>query len=119
MVAHGNVRQEDVEPADERVEAEVPPRHRLVVVEQGGVGVRELAEFGFRWFSPADPAPLRGWLSDPDPALLDHNEAVARRHFSLDALVRRLDLLLSGAPMCHHSGASTEGNTTACDCLTA
>jgi len=80
---------------------------------------RELAAFGFRWFSPADPGPLQVWLADPDPALLDGNEEVARRHFGLDALVRRLDLLLSGAPMCHHSGASTEGNTTACDCLTA
>jgi len=80
---------------------------------------RELAAFGFRWFSPADPGPLQAWLADPDHTLLDDNETVARRHFGLDALVRRLDLLLSGAPMCHHSGASTEGNTTACDCLTA
>ena len=36
---------------------------------------------------------------------------------------RRLDLLLSGVPMCHHSGVSPdgdseEGNATACDCLT-
>jgi mannosylglucosylglycerate synthase len=84
---------------------------------------RELAAFGFRWFSPADPEPLRHWSAAPDRALLDHNEATARRHFGLDALVRRLDLLLSGVPMCHHSGASPdgdskEGNVTACDCLT-
>jgi mannosylglucosylglycerate synthase len=80
---------------------------------------RELAAFGFRWFSPSAPDPLRRWLARPDPALLDHNEVLARRHFGLDALVRRLDLLLSGVPMCHHSGASREGTTTACDCLTA
>ena len=41
MVAHPNPRQEEVEPADERVETEVPPRDRLVVVEQGRVGVGE------------------------------------------------------------------------------
>jgi glycosyltransferase involved in cell wall biosynthesis len=79
----------------------------------------ELAALGFRWFAADDPAPLRRWLADPDPALLDHNEALARRHFGMDALVRRLDLLLTGAPMCHHSGAHREGDLTGCDCLTA
>jgi hypothetical protein len=43
MVAHRDVRQEEVEPAHERVEAEVPPGERLVVVEQVGVGVGQPA----------------------------------------------------------------------------
>ncbi|WP_214407730.1 hypothetical protein [Pseudonocardia lacus] len=58
----------------------------------------ELAAFGFRWFDAHDPEPLRAWLADPDPGLLDHNEAIARDHFGIDALARRLEPLLPGAP---------------------
>jgi mannosylglucosylglycerate synthase len=98
--------------------------HRRPIAVAAFPVARELAAFGFRWFSTADATPLRRWLAEPDPALLDHNEAVARRHFDMDALVRRLDLLLSGAPMCHHSGAPSgvahgEGTLTGCDCVTA
>src|SRR5439155_10426177 len=50
----------------------------------------ELAAFGFRWFPASDPAPLRAWLASPDWAVLDTNEDVARRRFSLDRL--RADL---------------------------
>ena len=84
---------------------------------------RELATVGFRWFDPADLGAVQRWLADPDPALLDHNEELARRHFGMAALVRRLDLLLSGPSMCHHSGAprtgaDREGTLTGCDCST-
>jgi glycosyltransferase involved in cell wall biosynthesis len=54
----------------------------------------ELASFGLRWFPVDDPEPLRAFLADPDAALLDHNRAVALRHFSLDALTRQLAELL-------------------------
>ena len=54
----------------------------------------ELASFGLRWFPVEDPEPLRAFLADPDQALLDHNRAVALRHFSLDALTRQLAELL-------------------------
>jgi mannosylglucosylglycerate synthase len=57
----------------------------------------ELASFGLRWFPVDDPAPLRAFLADPDRALLDHNRAVALRHFSLDALTRQLAELLRAA----------------------
>jgi mannosylglucosylglycerate synthase len=57
----------------------------------------ELAAFGLRWFPVDDPEPLRAFLADPDPALLDHNRAVALRHFSIDALTRQLAELLRAA----------------------
>jgi mannosylglucosylglycerate synthase len=92
--------------------------HRKPLVVGDFPVARELAALGFCWFSPADLDAVRRWLADPDPGLLDVNEEVARRHFGMDALVRRLDLLLSGSPMCHHSGAHGEGKLTGCDCLT-
>jgi mannosylglucosylglycerate synthase len=57
----------------------------------------ELAAFGFRWFPAGDPAPLAAFLDRPDVALLEHNRAVALRHFSLDALAAHLAELLREA----------------------
>jgi hypothetical protein len=92
----------------------------------------ELVTFGFQWFPVTDPAPLQAWLADRDPALLDYNEAVAGVHFGIDALARRLERLLSGAPVCHHLSAHAALGPRAagafehdaegppgCDCLTA
>lgn len=93
---------------------------------------QELVTFGFRWFPVPDPAPLQAWLIDRDPALLDHNEAIAKAHFGIDALAHRLEQLLSGAPVCHHRPAHAALGPRAagapdhdpegppeCDCLTA
>ena len=57
----------------------------------------ELAAFGFRWFPADDPTPLKAFLDHPDPALLDANHDIARRHFSLDALTSQLGALLRSA----------------------
>jgi mannosylglucosylglycerate synthase len=57
----------------------------------------ELAAFGFRWFPADDPEPLRAFLECPEPGLLEHNDVVARRHFSLDALTARLAEVLERA----------------------
>jgi mannosylglucosylglycerate synthase len=80
---------------------------------------RELAAFGFRWFPTDDPEPLAHWLASADPALLDHNEAVARAYFSIDALARRLELLLTGAPVCHDAGSHPRWRLPGCVCSTA
>ncbi|MGQ0520917.1 MAG: hypothetical protein ACT4PX_07195 [Actinomycetota bacterium] len=57
----------------------------------------ELRAFGFTWFPADDPAPLDAWLRRPDPALLDRNQAVARRHFALPDLPGRIRDLLDQA----------------------
>jgi len=54
----------------------------------------ELAAFGFRWFGAGDAGAIDAWLRQPDPALLDHNRALARRHFSRADLPGRLAPLL-------------------------
>jgi glycosyltransferase involved in cell wall biosynthesis len=57
----------------------------------------ELRPFGFRWFPTDDPEPLRRFLADPDAALLDHNRAVAREHFSQTRVEADLRALLERA----------------------
>jgi mannosylglucosylglycerate synthase len=57
----------------------------------------ELRALGFRWFDVDDPQPLQDWLADPDPSLLDTNQRIARRHFSLETVTAELRALLDEA----------------------
>jgi glycosyltransferase involved in cell wall biosynthesis len=93
--------------------------HRKPIAVADFPVARELGAFGFRWFPADDPAQLRAWLADPDPALLDHNQALAETHFGIDALARRLELLLSGPSVCHHAGTAGVDGRPRCNCLTA
>jgi glycosyltransferase involved in cell wall biosynthesis len=54
----------------------------------------ELAAFGFDWFGLSETDRLRHWLEAPDPALLEHNLAVASAHFSLEDLPDRIAAVL-------------------------
>lgn len=56
--------------------------------------VDELRHLGFRWLRAGEPGDLRRWLADPDPAVLDHNQAVARAHFNLRDLPAALAAVL-------------------------
>jgi hypothetical protein len=57
----------------------------------------ELRALGLRWFDPTRPARLDAFLRDPDDALHDHNEALARTHFGLDRLAADVSRLLAEA----------------------
>ena len=66
---------------------------------------REVARLGFVWFPVEDPAPLAAWFTDPDPALLASNRALARRHFGPDALTGRLaETLARAGVQCPRAG---------------
>jgi mannosylglucosylglycerate synthase len=71
--------------------------HRLPAAVGEYPVAAELRALGFRWFGCDDPAPLAAFIASPDPALLDHNQAVVRTHLSLDVMAERLARLLDEA----------------------
>jgi hypothetical protein len=57
----------------------------------------ELRALGFEWFDPEDPTGLDRFLREPDEALLDRNQRLAREHFSFDRMASELRTLLDDA----------------------
>jgi glycosyltransferase involved in cell wall biosynthesis len=75
--------------------------HRRVLAIGDYPVARELAVLGFRWLPASRPDALARWLERPDPAVLDHNAEIARRHFSLADLPGKLARLIESAGWAH------------------
>jgi len=58
----------------------------------------ELRRFGFSWFDVDAPGVVAQWMELGDDTIIDTNALVARRHFSLDDLPRRLTRCLAQLP---------------------
>ena len=67
---------------------------RPLAVHRYPVLVADIEPYGFRWFDAHDPTALAAFLDDPDTALFDHNESVARSNFGLDRLPGELSAVL-------------------------
>ena len=57
----------------------------------------ELRALGFRWFDPDDVDALRSWFETADESLLDHNQRLAREHFSFESMRDEVGALLADA----------------------
>ena len=57
---------------------------------------REIAAFGFAFFDLHDVGGLGRFLDDPDPRMFEANLEIARRHFNVADLPRRLRALIAG-----------------------
>jgi hypothetical protein len=60
----------------------------------------EILAFGFSFLPAGDPRAVAEALSRPDPGVAERNLDLARKHFSLEALVERLGNLIS-SPAAH------------------
>jgi glycosyltransferase involved in cell wall biosynthesis len=59
----------------------------------------ELLAFGFEFFSPLQPQPLRDFLAQPDEDLLEENLGIARSHFDIADLPSVLDDLFASSAL--------------------
>lgn len=69
--------------------------HRRPVAVGRYPAALELAELGFRWFDPDEPADLAHHLAHPEPEIHDHNRALVGEHLSLERVSADVADLLS------------------------
>ena len=68
--------------------------HRRPIAVGNYPAAGELAALGLRWFRPEEPEALAAHLAHGDESLHDSNEALLRRHLSLERVAEDLDSLL-------------------------
>lgn len=78
---------------------------RPVAIGPYEVGL-ELRQLGFEWLDADDHDSVAAWIERPDPAVLDHNAAVAHRHLDLADLPRRVGRILEEAAWFSGRGAT-------------
>ena len=71
--------------------------HRKAVAIGDYPVATELRALGFEWFDADRPEDLGRFLREPDDEVLDHNQRLAREHFSLERMTARLASLLDDA----------------------
>jgi glycosyltransferase involved in cell wall biosynthesis len=71
--------------------------HRRPVVVGPYPVADELRAFGFKWFALDDLDRIDAFLRAPDESTLDHNQRIAREHFSIDRVARDVERLLQQA----------------------
>ena len=73
--------------------------HRRTVSVGDYPVAHELQQFGFRWYTPDDVDAIRSAVTDPDSVVadLDHDQAIALEHFTVERVHAELHSLLDAA----------------------